>query len=76
MNKEKMLNYERLNAIVKDIELIIIKEEELDFVEQKLLYDVLLDRRQDKINNVKMNDSVSNMPFGNIVNKFMKGEQK
>ena len=76
MNKEKMINYERLNAIVKDIELIIIKEEELDFVEQKLLYDVLLDRRQDKINNVKMNDSVSNMPFGNIVNKFMKGEQK
>ena len=75
LNETEMINYERLNAIVKDIEIIVIKEEELDYVEQKLLYDVLLDRRMDRINQLKMNDSVNNMPFGSIIKRVMGGKE-
>ena len=72
----EIINYGILHPLMLRIEEIIIKEEELDYVEQKLLYDVLLDRRMDRINKVKMNDSISNMPFGSIIKRVMKGDKK
>jgi len=71
LDETEVINYKRLDGIIKKIEKIVIQEEELDYVEQKLLYDILLDRRMDRINKVRMNDSVGNMDFGGIIKRVM-----
>ena len=71
---DELINYERLDKIIKAVEEIIITKNELDFVEQKLMYDILLDRRMDKIQQLKMTDSVSKIPLMDIVKgAFKKG---
>jgi len=72
---DEVINYDRLDKIIKAVEELVITKNELDFVEQKLLYDILLDRRMDKIHQIKMSDSVGNMPIMDLVKKAFKKDK-
>ena len=68
----KLINYEKLDELVRKYELLFITEEELDIDEQKLLLQILLDRRDKKYQDLRMKDSVNNMPLGSLMKKILK----
>ena len=72
---EKLINYKRLDDLVKRFE-AFIKEQEIDLDEQKLLFDILRDRREQALNQMRARDMTMNMPLGGLFKKLTKSMQK
>lgn len=71
MNKQKLINYDRLNHLVLGFEQWR-DSEGLDLDEEKLLMDILKERRETKLSKMKADDYISNMSGGIIGSLFKK----
>ena len=71
---EKMINYARLGELVRWHE-NWIKEEALDLDEQKLLLDILIDRRLQRLNKMRASDMVGNISLGGLFKKIKKQQE-
>ena len=71
----KLINYERLDKLVKGWEKFK-KQEELDLDEEKYLLDILMDRRNKEISKLQVNDTLFNLPFGGLWKKAQKHIQE
>jgi len=70
--RNKLIDYSRVDELVKDYENLFLVDHSLDMDEEKLFLEVLKDRREVKYQNIRMKDSVSNMPLGGLFKKLTK----
>ena len=64
----KIINHKEVEAFIIKIEEIVI---ELDYIEKNFLYDILIGRNQERVNQAKMNDAIGNADIGkNLINKI------
>ena len=71
MAHEKLINYTRLTELVNLFEKLL-KDEGIDIDEEKLLMDVLRDRREQKLNKLKMSDAMGSLPLGGLLGRVTK----
>ncbi len=71
---DKLINYARLEQLVADFE-AFLKENKLDADEQKLLMDIMRDRREQALNKIRASDMAMNMPFGSLFKKVARHQQ-
>ena len=76
--KDKLINYDRLDRLVKSFE-EWKENQELDIDEEKLLMDILKDRRETKLMKLRTDDYLGNFNnslFGSIFKKAKKESEK
>lgn len=69
----KLIDYGRLTDLVKKHE-AFMRAEELDMDEEKLLMDILKDRRDQRLQKVRAKDMIGQMPLGGLMSRIMKGK--
>ena len=72
MAKTNLIDYEKLDELVKKYEATF----DLDLDEEKLFLDILQDRRLNKYQDMRMRDSVNNMPLRGLFKKLTKMQGK
>jgi hypothetical protein len=65
----KIINYERLTEIIQKVELLY-SVEGVDLDEQKLVMEILRDRREQALNKIRASDMAMSMPFGGLLKKL------
>lgn len=66
------MDMKELDKLVKNVEKYL-KGLELNPYEQHVLLTLIRERFDDRLRDVKMKDSISNMPLGGLMNRIMKG---
>lgn len=69
--EEKIINYKKLDIVVKDT-IGLFNKHNLDLDEQRLILNIMEDRRINEINKLKTSDALSNIPFASLFKKASK----